>query len=247
MFRNSTRLAAIGLAAASMLAVGATAASAGVTPSPSPTHTRPVPTPTPTQPVVNPLACNQRPITFAPTNGPTDEQTDGVLQPVARHDHTPPPVVNPQTRCRPENFNISLTVAGNSVITNYARFRGPVAGTGSDDLGVSTNTFDRFSLPGPGQRVNLLHTGAAFPSIDLNNCTAAVVQLGVWRFAGGPVFSVFRHAIGNGTFRLVGLWHFPSIRGQCSLRFIIGNPLLQNRVNPDFTVIGVRGQGVAAR
>ena len=158
-------------------------------------------------------------------------------------------MVNPQTRCRPENFNISLTIAGNSVITNYARFRGPVAGTGSDDLNVSTNTFDRFSLPGPGQRVNLQHTGVPFPSVNLNTCTAAVVQLGLWRFAGGPVFSVFRHAIGNGTFRLVGLWHFPSIRGVCTLRFIGGNvnPLLQNRYNPDFTVIGVRGQGVAAR
>lgn len=240
MFTSTTRrLAVAGLAAGAMLGLAVPAASAGVTPTPTPTHTRPVP---------QPRSCdNVRPITFAPTSAPTDEQTDGVLQPAVKHDRTPPPVVNPQVRCRPQTFDIALVLAGNSVITNYAKFTGPVFGTGSDDLNVSTNTFDRFSLPGPGQRVNLQHTGVPFPSVNLRTCTAAVVQLGIWRFAGGPVFSIFRNAIGNGTFRLAGLWHFPNIRGVCSLRFLRGNPLLQNRVNPDFTVIGVHGTGVAAR
>ena len=245
----SKRISVLTAALGGVLALGLTAGPAMATtptPVPTPTHTIRPPVPVPT-----PQNCNQRPITFAPTAGPTDEVSptdDGTLQTLKPVDHrTPPPVVNPQVRCRPESFNIALVLAGNSVITNYAKFTGPVFGTGSDDLNVSTNTSDRFSLPGPGQRVNLLHTGIPFPSVNLRTCTAAVVQLGLWRFNGGPVFSIFRNAIGNGTFRLVGLWHFPNIRGICSLALIRGNPLLQNRVNPDFTVIGVRGTGVAAR
>jgi hypothetical protein len=240
MFRKSIRLAAVGFAVVSAAALTTTAASAS-TPTPTPTHTRPVPTP---------QSCDQsgRPITFAPTVSPTDEvSTTDEASPLGRVHPSDQPTVNPQVRCRPESFNIALVLAGNSVITNYARFTGPVAGTGSDDLNVSTNTSDRFSLPGPGQRVNLLHTGIPFPSVNLRTCTAAVIQLGLWRFNGGPAFSVFRNAIGNGTFRLAGLWHFPNIRGVCSLALIRGNPLLQNRINPDFTVIGVRGTGVAAR
>jgi hypothetical protein len=246
----SRRISVLTAALGGVLALGLTAGPAMAdTPTPQPTRTAdfggvPTPRPVPVQ-----RSCdNVRISTFAPTAGPTDEvsPTDEA-SPLGRVHPSDNPTVNPRVRCRPESFNIALVLAGNTVITNYAKFNGPVAGTGSDDLNVSTNTSDRFSLPGPGQRVNLLHTGIPFPSVNLRTCTAAVIQLGLWRFNGGPLFSVFRNAIGNGTFRLVGLWHFPNIRGVCSLSLIRGNPLLQNRINPDFTVIGVRGTGVAAR
>ena len=156
-----------------------------------------------------------------------------------------PPVATP--RCAPEKFVAQVTTVGNVVTQNRVVANGPVFGTGSLDLPVQTNTFDRFRLPGLFRAVNVPHAGILFPAIYPNLCAVSVTQLGVWRFNGGPVFSLFRHAIGNGTYLLTGQWVFPTIRGICSLRFIAGNPLLQNRINPTYSNIQVVGVGLAAR
>jgi hypothetical protein len=238
---------ALAVAAASCMTVGlgAASASAGVTPSPSPSFTHTF-TPPP-RPV--PQTCNQRPITFTPTDTPTDQGSPIALS--AWHGNTPTPeptrpVVNP-LRCSPEQFVLQQTTVGNVVTQNRVIANGPVFGTGSDDLGVQTNTFSRFSLPGLLRRVNVPHTGIAFPSVNLALCVASVNQLGVWRFAGGPVGSLFRNSIGNGTYLLTGQWVFPTIRGVCSLRLIRGNPILQNRIQPRYSNIQVWATGLARR
>ena len=234
MLSRFRALAVAGVMAASVVTLGAGTAFAGVTPTPTPTFTRTPP------PVPAPQSCAPtRPITFAPIASPADG-----LQPAARHDHpTPPPVVNPQ--CSPEQFVAQITALGNLVVQNRVIASGPVFGTGSLDLPAQTNTFDRALLPVLGRSVNLLHTGIGTPSINLPLCVATVNQLGVWRFAGGR--GVFRRAIGNGTFLLTGQWVFPTVRGVCTLRFLRGNPLLQNRVLPRYTNIQVWATGLARR
>lgn len=249
MFRLKSQMLAVAAASFVMLGLGAASASAGVTPTPTPTRTFTPP------PVVNPQTCTSRPITFAPTGPPADQvtPTDGTLQPAARGglptgqptDHkTPPPVVNPQ-RCTPEQFVTQLTAVGNVVVQNRVIANGPVSGTGSLDLVAQTNTFDRLRLPAFFRSVNVNHTGIGFPAINLSLCVASVNQLGVWRFNGGQ--GLFRNAIGNGTFLLTGQWVFPTIRGVCSLRFIGGNPILQNRIMPRYTNIQVWATGLARR
>ena len=251
----SIRTKALAVAGAScmMIGLGAGAASAGVTPSPSPSvsHTF---TPPP-RPV--PQSCDRvRPITFAPTVNPSDEvsPTDGLSSqpdlrtvspsPTYTHTQTPPPVVNP-LRCTPEQFVAQVTALGSTVVQNRVIANGPVFGTGSLDLPAQTNTFDRALLPVFGRSVNIRHTGIAFPVINLPLCAVSVNQLGLWRFNGGQ--GLFRHAIGNGTFLLTGQWVFPVIRGVCSLRFLSGNPLLQNRIQPRYTNIQVWATGLARR
>lgn len=268
------RLVALtGVMAASMVTLGAGVAFAGTpTPTPTVTVTPVTPSPCPTiktftptndgrdhgcpTPNPQPRDCQVRPITFEPTASPSDQV--GLTAKITRlGDHpspspsvtetTPPPVVNP-LRCRPETFVSQLTAIGTTVVQNRVIATGPVFGTGDLDLGVQTNTFDRFRLPGLFRAVNVPHTGLAFPSINLNLCTASVVQVGLWRFAGGPVFSLFRNAVGVGTYQLVGQWVFPRLRnGACSLLFLRGNPLLQNRIQPTYTNIQVWGTGLARR
>lgn len=228
-------LAVASVMAASMVTLGAGAASAGVTPTPTPTFTRTPP------PVVNPN-CSQRPITFI-SPGDQASATDEA-SPLGRVHPSGNPTVNPQ-RCSPEQFVAQVTALGNLVVQNRVIANGPVAGTGSLDLPAQTNTFDRALLPALGRSVNIDHTGIAFPRINLPLCAVSVNQLGLWRFNGGR--GVFRRAIGNGTFLLTGQWVFPTIRGVCSLRFIRGNPLLQNRITPRYTNIQVWATGLARR
>ena len=236
---------AVAGASAMMLGLGGGAAFAGDHPTPTPTVTVTPP------PVVTPQTCITRPVTFAPAVSPGDgSPTDATLS--AWHGGTPTPeptrpVVNPQ-RCRPETFVAQLTALGSTVVQNRVIATGPVSGTGSLDLPAQTNTFDRFRLPGLFRAVNVPHDGLAFPNVDLRLCTASVTQVGLWRFAGGPFFSLFRHAIGNGTYQLVGQWVFPRLRsGVCSLLFLRGNPILQNRIQPVYTSIQVWGTGLARR
>lgn len=236
-------LAVAGVMAASMVTLGAGTALAGDTPTPEPTVT--------VNPVPAPRTCDVRVRTFTPPGAP-DQSLPGdqpsVDQGLPSHVRpTVTPTVNPQRRCSPEQFLVQLTALGNTVVQNRVIASGPVAGTGSDDLAVSTNIFDRFRLPGLLRRVNVDHTGISFPSINLPLCVASVNQLGVWRFNGGPAGSVFRNAIGNGRFLLTGQWVFPTIRGVCSLSLIRGNPLLQNRIQPRYTNIQVWATGFARR
>ena len=245
MFRFRA-LAVAGVMAASMVTLGAATASAGVTPTPTPTYTHtppPVPAPQTCAPV--------RPVTFAPVVTPTAEvsPTGATLQPDVKYGHTPtpPPVVNP-LRCTPEQFVFQLTALGSTIVQNRVIAAGPVRGTGSSNLALQTNTFDRFRLPGVFRAVNVPHTGIAFPAVNLALCTASVTQIGLWRFAGGPLFSIYRHAIGNGTYQLMGQWVFPRTRsGICTLALLPGNPILQNRVQPTYTNIQVWATGLARR
>jgi hypothetical protein len=219
-------LAVAGVMVASFATVGTPAAFAD-TPTPTPTHTiRP--------PVATPQTCDRagRPITFAPTVSPDDKVS-------------PAPVVNPQRRCSPERFVVQITALGSTVVQNRVIASGPVFGTGSDDLSLQAPTRDVFDLPGFFRTVNADHTGIAFPSVDLRLCVATVSQLGLWRFNGGT--GLFRHAAGAGTFLLTGQWVFPAFRGVCSLAFIRGNPLLQNRITPRYTSIQVWATGLARR
>ena len=227
------RLRVFGAVVLTMGLVGgmAPAAFAGDVPSQTPTFTRPVPAP---------QTCATRPVTFAPTVSPTDEVSTAAY----RGHPTPQPTINPQ-RCSPEQFVAQLTAVGNVVVQNRVIASGPVFGTGSLDLAAQTNTFDRARLPGLFRAVNIRHDGLAFPAVNLALCVASVNQVGLWRFNGGPVFSLFRHAIGNGPYLLTGQWVFPVIGGVCSLRFIRGNPLLQNRIQPRYTSIQVWATGLA--
>ena len=214
----------------------APAAFAGDTPTPDPTFTRPVPVP-----VQN---CFQRPITFAPTAGPTDE-----VSPAVRGDHPTPtvtPTVNPQARCRPEQFVAQVTALGSTVVQNRVIANGPVFGTGSLDLAAQTNVFDRALLPVFGRSVDIRHTGILPGDVNVNLplCAVSVNKVGLWRFAGGQ--GLFRNARGNGSFLLTGQWVFPNFRGICSLRFIRGNPLL-SRITPRYTNIQVWATGLARR
>jgi hypothetical protein len=239
----------IGVAAAALLgiaALGLTAgpAFAGGTPGPSPSVSPNFGVP---PPVVR--SCERDIRGVSPHATSTD--TIGLT---ARITHAGNPTPEPtqfgnprdRVRCRPEHFNIALVLAGNNlqnVITNYAAATGPVSGTGTDDS--VSDTLDRLNLPSPADRVNLRHTGIPFPLVNLTNCTVAVLQNGNWTFNGGR--GINRFAIGNGTFHLALLAHFPSIRGTCVLSFLRGNPLLQNRVSPDFLWVAVHGDGLAAR
>jgi hypothetical protein len=244
-----TNVLAVAAASCMMVGLGSTAAFAGTpTPEPSVTETfTPPPRPAPT-------CAPTRPITFAPTVSPTDEvsPTDGLssqpdlrtVSPTGKPTDHQRPVVNP-LRCSPEQFVAQITALGSTVVQNRVIASGPVFGTGSDDLSLQTNTRDVFDLPGFFRSVNVDHTGLAFPSIDLRLCVASVNQLGLWRFNRGT--GLFRNAVGNGTFLLTGQWVFPTIRGVCSLRFLRGNPILQNRITPRYTNIQVWATGLARR
>lgn len=160
---------------------------------------------------------------------------------------TPRPTIDPRVRCLPEHFNVAEVLAGpnlSTVVADYAAATGPVSGVGTDNLATQTNTFDRFDLP--LGHVNVRHTGIANPIRNINNCTVSELQFGVWSYNGGTL--AYRNAIGNGTFRLALLAHFPVLRnGVCSLQLLSGNPLLQHRISPDFLSVAVHGDGVAAR
>lgn len=209
----------------------APAAFAGDTPSPSPTFTRPVPAP---------QTCATRPVTFTPAASPAGEVSTAAY----RGHPTPAPTVNPQRRCAPETFLSQFTALGSTVVQNRVIAAGPVFGNGSLDLPAQTSTFDRFRLPAFFRTVNVPHTGIAFPSIDLRLCAVSVNQVGLWRFARGT--GLFRNAIGNGSYLLTGQWVFPRLRnGLCSLLFIRGNPILQNRIQPAYTNIQVWANGLA--
>ena len=248
------------------LGIGVPAASAGVTPSPVPTQIPVDPSPcqfdshgpsvnpqfgrdcsTP-QPVPTVRSCDR--IRFIePQDGqfgrPAPEATAELSAKYFRHgEPTPQPTINPLVRCRPEQFNVAQVWVGPrllTVIANYAQAFGPVNGVGSDTQ--ISNTLDRLNLN--TGRVNLRHTGIASPIVNTGNCTASLLQFGTWRFNGGTGLNL--RAIGNGTYRLALLAHFPNIRGVCSLSFLSGNPLLQNRVSPDFLSVAVHGNGVASR
>jgi hypothetical protein len=223
----------------SLVTVGATAALAD-TPTPNPTVTSNFGVPNPQ----NVRSCDRQVREVRPVVSPTDRLR--TLSPTEHPTPTPIRTIEPRVICRPEHFNLAEVLAGpnlSTVITDYVAATGPVSGVGSDDLGVSTNTFDRFILP--GGNVNVRHTGITFPTVNTTTCTAVAVQVGTWRFNGGS--GINRFAIGNGTFRLALLAHFPNIRGICALSLLSGNPLLQNRVSPDFLTVAVRGDGVAAR
>jgi hypothetical protein len=247
-------LAAAGVAAASMVTLGTTAALAGTNPTspptgqPTPCSTRTIsptvspnfgiPCPTPTPPVrpnpcptvtVNPLAGDSG----YPSDNPTISPNFGIPPTDCP---TPPPVINP---LRTERF----VVLENSLGLNFVRATGPVAGTGST-LQLS-NTLDRFSLPGILRRVNVPHTGIGVPVINLRTCTASLDQNGLWAFAGGPLGSIFRNAIGNGVFNLDGQWTFPFRGSTCSLAFVVGNPLLQHLIAPTYYSLQVTGVGTA--
>ena len=161
------------------------------------------------------------------------------------HPHRGPPTVDPRLRCRPEHFDIAQAWTGprlGVVIANYAQAIGPVNGVGTDTQ--LSNTLDRLNL-GSG-RVFLQHTGIGNPIVNTGNCTASLLQFGLWRFNGGTGLNL--HAVGNGTYRLALLAHFPNNRsGVCSLSSISGNPLLSHRVSPDFLSVGVHGDGLARR
>jgi hypothetical protein len=242
-------LAAASIAAASLslTALGATSAFAGQTPgtgnpTPCPTSTwqsngqqpdgRNCPTPAPCPTVtINPLAGDNG----SPSDNPTGNPTPNFGIPPTNCP-TPPPVINP---LRTERF----VVLENSLGLNFVRATGPVAGTGST-LAVS-NTLDRFSLPGLLRRVNVPHTGIGFPTINLRTCTASLDQNGLWAFAGGPLGSIFRNAIGSGVFNLDGQWTFPFRGSTCSLAFVAGNPLLQRLIAPTYYSLQVTGVGTA--
>jgi hypothetical protein len=157
----------------------------------------------------------------------------------------PTPTVDPRLRCRPEHFDIAQAWTGprlGVVIANYAQAIGPVNGVGTDTQ--LSNTLDRLNL-GSG-RVFLQHTGIGNPIVNTGNCTASLLQFGLWRFNGGTGLNL--HAVGNGNYRLALLAHFPNNRsGVCSLSSISGNPLLSTRVSPDFLSVGVHGDGLARR
>lgn len=221
-------LAVAGVMAASMAALGVGTAHAGVIPQPSPSDSisvspnfggQPSPCPTPIR-----------------TISPNDQQQFGQGD---RNRCAPTPVPVRRVRQRPESFNVLITSTG----INYVRATGPVSGLGSDSS--VSDTFDRFNLPTSSDRVNVLHTGTAMPTLDLRGCNATLTQTGAWAFAGGT--GVDLHATGHGTFTLVELAHFGTIRGQCALRFVRGNALTQQRINPDFVAVAVHGSGVASR
>lgn len=159
--------------------------------------------------------------------------------------HDPRPRINPLNRCRPEHFNVIQAWVGprlQTVIANYANATGPVNGVGSDT--ELSNTVDRLNL-GSG-RVFVRHNGIGFPIVNSNNCTASLLQFGTWRFNGGTGLNL--HAVGNGTYRLALLAHFPTFRnGVCSLDVLSGNPLLQHRISPDALTVAVHGDGLARR
>jgi hypothetical protein len=238
MIRQFRALAVAGLTAGSLLTVGASAAFAG-TPTPEPTITSNFGVPNPQ----HVRSCDRQVREVRPHAAPTGI---GLTAKITNPTPTPVRTIEPRVRCRPEHFNLAEVLAGpnlGTVITDYVAATGPVSGVGSDDLAASTNTFDRFILP--GGNVNVQHTGITFPAVNLGTCTAVAVQVGLWRFNGGS--GINRFAVGNGIFRLALLAHFPSIRGTCVLQFLRGNPLLQHRVSPDFLTVAVHGDGVAAR
>lgn len=242
----------------------ASAASAGVTPSPSggTNHTCEAVPIDGSSPTVNPQFgrnCDPRPvpvqqncarqIRIVPRDVPSSEPTYALSAKITHLGNhpapQPTPTVNPQARCRPEHFDIAQAWTGprlGVVIANYAQAIGPVNGVGTDTQ--LSNTLDRLNL-GSG-RVFLQHNGIGNPIVNLNNCTASLLQLGAWRFNGGTGLNL--RAVGNGTYRLALLAHFPNNRsGVCSLSSISGNPLLSTRVSPDFLSVGVHGDGLARR
>jgi hypothetical protein len=192
---------------------------------------------------------------ISPTDGPSHQNypaPSASAELTAKITHTgnyptPRPTIDPRVRCLPEHFNVAEVLAGphlGTVVADYVAATGPVSGVGTDNLATQTNTFDRFDLP--LGHVNVNHTGIAFPIRNLNNCTVSELQFGTWRYNGGTL--AYRNAIGNGTFRLALLAHFPVLRnGVCSLALLRGNPLLQHRISPDFLSVAVHGDGVAAR
>lgn len=239
------------------LGIGVPAASAGVTPSPSPTqlggtdHTCEA---TPIHGQINPnfgRDCNPRPVPVPrnciqvrvqPYATPSAELSAKITY--VGNKPTPQPTINPRVNCRPEHFNIAQAWAGphlGTVIANYAAATGPVNGTGSDTQ--LSNTRDRLNL-GSG-RVVLNHNGIGSPIVNTSNCTASLLQFGTWNFNGGT--SLNAHAVGNGTYRLALLAHFPNVRGTCALNLLSGNPLLQRHVSPDFLSVAVHGDGLASR
>ena len=205
-----------------LLAGGTGVALAGDVPDPAPSQQiGVVPTPCPT-PTIR---------TFTPAVNPTDT-----------------PTVNPTGTCPPrhrlqrETFIVQLAQVGSTVLLNRVAATGPVSGIGSDVQ--LSDTFDRFQLPSVFRQVNVPHTGIAVPAVDLRLCTASVTQVGLWRFAGGT--GLFRFARGSGLYQLVGQWWFPRLRnGLCSLLFLRGNPLLQNRIQPTYQTVSVVGTGSA--
>ena len=170
-------------------------------------------------------------VTPTPADSPTVSPSIGIV-----------PTPAPAPRLQRETFIVQLAQAGSTVLLNRVAATGPVSGVGSDDQ--LSNTFDRFRLPGLLRSVNVPHTGIAAPSVDLRTCTASLVQVGLWRFAGGT--GLFRFARGNGLYQLVGQWWFPRLRnGACSLLFLRGNPLLQHRIQPTYQTVSVVGTGSA--
>jgi hypothetical protein len=238
------------------LGIGVPAASAGVTPSPSggTDHTCEA---TPVNGQINPNFgrgdCTPRPVPVQrnciqvrvqPYATPSAELSAKITYVGNHPTPQPTPTINPQARCRPEHFDIAQAWTGprlGVVIANYAQAIGPVNGVGTDTQ--LSNTLDRLNL-GSG-RVFLRHNGIGNPIVNLNNCTASLLQFGVWNFNGGT--SLNAHAIGNGTYRLALLAHFPVRGNVCSLSLISGNPLLSHRVSPDFLSVGVHGDGLASR
>lgn len=249
----------------------ASAASAGVTPSPAPSqqfggtnHTceaTPFGTASPQfgrgdctpRPVPVQRDC-ARQIRIVPRDVPSPEPTYALSAKITHHDDPSPAPsqqfgLNPrprpvQLRCAPEHFNVAQAWAGpglSTVIANYAAATGPVNGTGSDTQ--LSNTRDRLNL-GSG-RVVLNHNGIGSPIVNTSNCTAGLLQFGTWNFNGGTGLNA--HAVGNGTYRLALLAHFPNVRGICALNLLSGNPLLQHRVSPDFLTVAVHGDGLARR
>lgn len=251
----------------------ASAASAGVTPSPVPTqfggtnHTCEAVPFDGSSPTVSPQFgrnCDPRPvpvqqncarqIRIVPRDVPSPEPTYALSAKITHHDDPSPAPsqqfgLNPrprpvQLRCRPEHFDIAQAWTGprlGVVIANYAQAIGPVNGVGTDTQ--LSNTLDRLNL-GSG-RVFLQHNGIGNPIVNLNNCTASLLQFGLWRFNGGTGLNL--HAVGNGTYRLALLAHFPVRGNVCSLSLISGNPLLSHRIGPDFLSVGVHGDGLARR
>jgi hypothetical protein len=226
------RIVTAAAAAGLVLSLGTATAARADTPTPDPTATESV---TP-QFGLPPTPCPEPTIrTFTPTAGPAD---DGLKTP--RVHPTDCPTIGVQ-RFQRQTFTVALTSPDLGGL-NVVNASGPVNGTGGTDTQVS-NTQDRFRFFAPFRRVNVLHTGIAAPVIHLATCTATVSQTGLWAFAGG--LGAYRFAAGTGVFRLGGLWVFPRIRGVCSLLFLRGNPLLQNRIQPTSYVIAVRGVGVS--
>lgn len=236
--------------------VGAQAASATVTPSPSPSqfggtnHTCEA-TPFGTaSPQFGRGDCTPRPVPVQRNCAqvrvlPRPEASVELTAKYTRHgEPTPRPTVDPRLRCRPEHFDIAQAWTGprlGVVIANYAQAIGPVNGVGTDTQ--LSNTLDRLNL-GSG-RVYLRHNGIGNPIVNTNNCTASLLQFGTWRFNGGTGLNL--RAVGNGTYRLALLAHFPVRGNVCSLSLISGNPLLSTRISPDFLSVGVHGDGLARR